>query len=422
MPFDIPSTAHDRFSVLRAQLTRDPDGIAASTLRLAGFATRKALAEIRSRGTRAPGYIEHFGVHQPLNNAGDTVLFEAIEQLFDKAYGRQRWRQTQLRRDVTERDLSRINATAQAVLVGGGGLLISDTNANPLSGWQWKISRDVLERLEVPLVVFAIGYNRFRDGAEFPPMFRRHLEATVARSVFFGARNAGSVMQIRSQLPDSLRNRVVFQPCMTTVLRHYHPALVPESRARFSKRLAINLAFDRPANRYGSTTDATLARIRSIVKWALDEDWEVTAAIHSSYDDPIGSVLQGLTGKLRLRRLNLASPNAIVRFYAGMPVTLGMRGHAQMIPFGCGNALFSIVSHDKMNFFLQDIERPDWGADVLDVELADKAIAFLSNLETSWDGVARHIDAQQARFWATTTANLRAIGQATGWATPDSST
>jgi polysaccharide pyruvyl transferase WcaK-like protein len=132
--------------------------------------------------------------------------------------------------------------------------------------------------------------------------------------------------------------------------------------------------------------------------------------------------LNGLTGNLRLRRLNLASPDAIIRFYASMPVTLGMRGHAQMIPFGCGNALFSIVSHDKMNFFLQDIEKPEWGADVFDRELADKAISFLANLERSWDAVARHIDAEQARFWATTTANLATIGRAAGWAAPDSST
>jgi hypothetical protein len=422
MPLDISSTVHDRASVLRAQLTGDPDGIVTSAFRLAAFAARKVVAEVRNRGTRAPGYIEHFGVHQPLNNAGDTVLFEAIEQLFDTAYGRRRWRRTQLRRDVTERDVSRMNAAAKALLVGGGGLLISDTNANAVSGWQWKISRELLEQLEVPLIVFAIGYNRFRDGAVFPPMFQPHLEATVAKSVFFGARNAGSVEQIRSHLPGSLQSRVVFQPCMTTVLRCFHSSLQATSRARFSKRLAINLAFDRPTNRYGTATDETFARIRSIVKWALDDGWDVVAALHSSYDDPIGTVLHGLNGRLRLRRLNLASPDDIVRFYASMPVTLGMRGHAQMIPFGCGNALFSIVSHDKMNFFLQDIGRPDWGADVFDRELADKAIAFLANLERSWDVVSRHIDAEQARFWAITNANLATIGRAAGWAAPDSRT
>jgi hypothetical protein len=38
-----------------------------------------------------------------------------------------------------------------------------------------------------------------------------------------------------------------------------------------------------------------------------------------------------------------------------------MRGHAGMIPFGCGTPIISLVSHPKMAYFLADIERPEWG-------------------------------------------------------------
>jgi hypothetical protein len=416
------SAAHSRSAVLLAQLLGEPDGIVASCLRLASFAARKARAEWQSLTTTAPGYIEHFGVHQPMNNAGDTVLFDTIEKLFDGAFGSQRWRRTQLRREVGATDVERMNRCARAVLVGGGGLLISDTNPNALSGWQWKISRELLERLEVPLIVFAIGYNQFRDPVAFPAVFRPHLEATVARSAFFGARNGGSVDSIRSLLPEALRSRVVLQPCMTSFLRHYHPTLQPGGRAPFAKRMALNLAFDRPGQRYGGRESDASAQIRKLVEWALDDGWDVTAVLHSSYDDPATSLLRGFSRKLAFRRLNLASADEVIRFYASMPVTIGMRGHAQMIPFGCGNAIFSIVSHDKMGYFLRDIDRPEWGADVLDPELADKAIAFLDDLERSWADVGRHIDAHQSRLWSLTRANLSRIARAAGWATESTGT
>src|SRR5699024_7840787 len=55
-----------------------------------------------------------------------------------------------LRREVDEAAVKRINATADAVVIGGGGLFLQDTNPNRLSGWQWKISPEALAALEVP--------------------------------------------------------------------------------------------------------------------------------------------------------------------------------------------------------------------------------------------------------------------------------
>src|SRR5699024_2693565 len=56
------------------------------------------------------------------------------------------------RREVDEAAVDRLNATADAVVIGGGGLFLQDTNPNRLSGWQWKISPEALAVLEVPLI------------------------------------------------------------------------------------------------------------------------------------------------------------------------------------------------------------------------------------------------------------------------------
>ena len=88
-----------------------------------------------------------------------------------------------LRENVGPALVKYINRTADAVVVGGGGLFLSDTNPNRESGWQWRISLDMLEQLEVPLIVFAVGYNRFYGQPDFEPPFSEHVARTIEKSV-----------------------------------------------------------------------------------------------------------------------------------------------------------------------------------------------------------------------------------------------
>ncbi|MBP0645265.1 hypothetical protein J8J17_26090, partial [Mycobacterium tuberculosis] len=74
---------------------------------------------------------------------------------------------------------------ADAVVIGGGGLFLQDTNPNRLSGWQWKISAETLAGIEVPLIVYAVGDNRFPGQPEFDDLLRTHVEQVREQSVFF---------------------------------------------------------------------------------------------------------------------------------------------------------------------------------------------------------------------------------------------
>jgi polysaccharide pyruvyl transferase WcaK-like protein len=46
--------------------------------------------------------------------------------------------------------------------------------------------------------------------------------------------------------------------------------------------------------------------------------------------------------------------------YRQFDLVIGGRGHAQMIPFGLGVPILSLDVHDKLGFFLEDIDRPEW--------------------------------------------------------------
>lgn len=402
------------FKRVQVRLRDQPYDIPSAAWRMLKFSIRKSGKYLENRRVlQRPGYWEHFGVHDPRNNAGDTVLFAVIEDLFDSALGTQRWFRSRLRDGVAAADISRLNADARAVLVGGGGLLISDTYPNPASGWQWKIGLEELHALTPPLVLFAIGYNQFRGADPFPAIFREHLAATVEKSAFFGMRNTGSIERTRTYLPEHLRGRVVLQPCMTTVLNRFHRYFLKPRPTLKPKRLALNLAFDRADKRYGAGFEEIGKNIVEAMRWAVQEKWEVVLALHAWDDDPIVPLFRNSGVPVTIKRLNLCSADEIVRFYAEMPLTIGMRGHSQMIPFGCGNAILSLISHDKLGFFLKDIGRPEWGVEISSPSIKDDIIDRIRGFNLARDAVAADIDALIGSQWDITCRNLAVISKST---------
>ncbi len=373
-------------------------------LRLARYKLGKRL---RQKQTPPQGYVDHFGVHRPRNNAGDAVLFDALQDLLRHRFGDLHFRDSLLRAKVTPKDVARINARAQAVLVGGGGLLIEDSNPNAESGWQWRISTQELEAMNVPLIIFAIGYNLFRTDAAPSGHMVAHVERTLARSAFFGMRNHGSITRTKELMPAELHEKITFQPCMTTVLSEYHPLLQGHpGAAPGEKRVALNLAFDRAERRFGNQADAVLARIAGAVRTLIAEGWTVDVTLHGWDDEPAAEFFRGESIPVNVVYLNLCTSDEIVDYYARVPVTVGMRGHAQMIPFGCGNAIFSIISHDKLGFFLDDIGHREWGADIFDADLGERIVEFARCADQDIARRRGEIAAAKAPLWAQTLANL----------------
>src|SRR5688572_2032953 len=110
----------------------------------------------------APIKVFHFDI-KTLGNYGDTILFEAVRQIF-QGYGNRdvfRFSGSRNLRDVVNPKLVRaVNDNYDAVVIGGGGLFLADTNPNERSGWQWNISIEQLQRIQKPLIVFAVGNNQ----------------------------------------------------------------------------------------------------------------------------------------------------------------------------------------------------------------------------------------------------------------------
>ena len=184
----------------------------------------------------------HFDI-KTYGNYGDTLLFEAVKQSFNGFAGGESFEvydSRPLRDPVGPALVNYINDNFDAVVVGGGGLFLRDTNPNQRSGWQWNISLDQLRRLKKPLILFSVGNNRFIDQADFAPPFSEHVNLTMEKSVFFGLRNTGSMETIKPYIAEANRDRVEYQPCPTTISSYLFPDLV-KAEVDPARRLGLEM-------------------------------------------------------------------------------------------------------------------------------------------------------------------------------------
>jgi len=341
-----------------------------------GEAKARRFPIVRHAAVRPRNYVTHFGLHSP-GNAGDTLLFEAVRKLMDKVNGPYHWALEPLWSEVAAQTINRINRESRSIIVGGGGILLRDTNPNHNSGWQWNISIEHLRQIEVPIVVFAIGYNRFSGQEEFDQIFREHIQTMVRSSVFFGLRNHGSIRALAKYLDGTLSSKLRFQPCPTTLLRYIYPEYHSTCFEKGTRRLALNVAFDRHRLRFGQREDEILTSIAHAMKWANEAGWEINLVVHCCDDDTIIPWLIREGVVFCEIRLDGRPAKEILNFYHQIPLTIGMRGHSQMIPFGMGNAIISLVSHEKLSYFLEDIGHPEWGIDVRNRNLRNHLIEMI---------------------------------------------
>jgi hypothetical protein len=411
--------------------------------------------------TQLDGGLAHVaGFADPQGNAGDRALADAVQRCFAgapaltgpparragdaAASGETRggWHELHVHQLFDERRLAEVNAT-QGLVVGGGGLFLPDAAPNGNSGWQWNISDAVLARIEVPLVVWAVGYNVFEgqtfegqtfegrpdDGPAFGELapgradsssgrFARSLRALVERSAFVGMRNHGSVDRVRELLPDELADRVGWQPCPTAItdLLADPPSPIqptepdrPGSASPPPGVVLLNCAYDRAGRRFGDDYGAFLGGLRD---WVLRtrERADVWYAAHCADDERFVSDLRrehGIT--LPVIALYDLTPAQIYQQYRQAQLVVGMRGHAATIPFGCGTPIVSLTSHPKLGYFLDDIDRPQWGLQVRDPHLGDRLWDVTCDVLDNAPAVAADIAEIRRKLAKVTAHNLSSL-------------
>ena len=351
--------------------------------------------------------LAHVAFYMPhRGNAGDKLLPEAVRLTFGKDAGPRRWHSIHAHRLFDEAALERVNAR-RALVIGGGGLFIPDTAPNGNSAWQWNVPDELLARIEVPVVVYAVGFNAFDGQSYRQERFATALRRLVEKASFFGLRNHGSIEKVRRLLPAELHGKVRFQPCPTTVTRQLVDGWTdPASR---EDTVLVNAAYDRAGLRFGHDYGHFLAHMASAIR-TLGARAEVRCVAHAPDDERFAFDLRREHGvSLPVIPMYDYTNDEIRDVYARTRLVIGMRGHAGMIPFGCGTPIISLVSHPKMAYFLADVGRPEWGVSVHDRDLAAVLTERAAGMLDAHDAAVADVHGRQAELWGVTQANAVAL-------------
>lgn len=352
-----------------------------------------------------PNAYTHLSDFSKVGNAGDNLLVPALRDSIQKISGHPMvWCHKSVRNALDAETVELINAT-RGLVIGGGGLFLRDTNRNDISGWQWPCSLNELDKIQVPMYMLGVGYNRFRGQEEFEPYFKAHINEIVRRFSFVGLRNHGSVRAIRQYVSDGLKGKVCYHPCATTVLSKIYQ--LPDRREE--KVIALNCAFDRSGMRYGAHKEERLCAIAKILK-QYEESYTIKYYVHMSSDKEMLPFLDAADLKYEVVELDQGlTVDGFLKAYCAPTLVLAMRGHAQMIPFGCGTPVLSIISHDKLKWFLEDIGHLEWGVEIQDKQFEQNLSSIMGYMLSHIKQIKAEMQAAQDRLWEITQTNIKRI-------------
>lgn len=349
-------------------------------------------------------------------NVGDRILCDMVKRAIQHGFPRQiDWSNRGVGDDFHRRE-SRLANNNKAIVVGGGGLFFNRGSEQKTS-WQWNVSDEAFDELKIPLFVFGVGYNQFRRQGELPDSFRHDVNRLAQKSMFIGLRNHGSIEAVGKYLLPENRAKLVYQPCPTTIISKICPSVIPsrESRAE-EKFIAVNMAFDRHELRFNNGEDNIMGDIINGVLNVLrifQKQIKIKYYSHFDSDKPFLEWMDkaGIDYEL-VDLFREDDTDKIYEAYAKPELVIGMRGHAQMIPFGMGVPILSIITHNKMKWFLEDIGHMEWGADVCEQDFPQKLYDRAINILNNRDAVRQEIFNIQDKLYDVTVKNTALIHQA----------
>jgi hypothetical protein len=265
-----------------------------------------------------------------------------------------------------------INETGSLLIVGGGGFIFHRPEDKSVSGWQFNISISLLKKLRVPLVVYGIGYNRFFfDDRGFKKELTPHLQQTQLHAELFSTRDAGSRSElVRLGLSEN-DIEVIPDPAI------FSQAITPSDLPILTKsalKIGLNWAGDRNYYRFPEPWVEAREKEIGIISGALRIFAEkndavfywiphlagVDAEVEHKFRSRLGDLLVNIEEEMAwLYPPSLINARFLTGVYGQMDLVLGMRGHANIIPFGQEVPFIALGSHDKNRFFLEQIGNPE---------------------------------------------------------------
>ncbi|TSD66474.1 methyltransferase domain-containing protein [Inquilinus sp. KBS0705] len=366
---------------------------------------KSALKSSKQRIDKNKIQIAHIGFHNA-GNTGDVVLFESVRLLFKSIKKDIQFSLFNVHDQVTPELIKTLNKF-DLIIIGGGGLFLRDTNPNEISGWQWACPNDLMEKITTPIAVFAVGYNRFRNQEDFHENFRKSIAILMDKSVSFGIRNTGSINKLKDYYTPERQKQIIYQPCSTTFLDKYFESVEHISE---SNKIAVNIAFDRHSMRFQGKEKQVLYNVADALKYFSDKGWQIDVISHVPTDQEAQIWFKARGLNFNIVNIEKQHVGKVADVYKQYKVVLGMRGHAQMIPFGLSVPIITLSTHDKMMYFLEDIQHTEWGIELVkENNLKEEIINKVNYINDNYPLVKKQIAEAQEKLWQSSKNNIENI-------------
>jgi hypothetical protein len=308
---------------------------------------------------KTKNFIYHYGLFGKNANSGDVILYNRLEKIFDIVSEQKNiWYHRLAFGEITSPEIPLINKYCKLIIVGGHGLLMPDANSNNTSGWGFNINLRCLNKINIPLVFFAIGYNIFERKDIFHPCFSEHLKACVNKALFFGLRNYGSIRAVKKYLPAYLYRKIYYQPCPTTITALFENNSFYEQSN--NNEIAVSVAFNRLEDRLEDKYLIFFSHLIRFCKYMTNRGYNVSFCGHHILD------IHSKYGKYFLRHgfkilpLYEHTEQYIYNYYRNKKLVISMRGHGLMIPFGLSVPVISLTTQKKQKWFIETTGHYEW--------------------------------------------------------------
>ncbi len=303
-------------------------------------------------------------------NSGDFFLGPATKWHFEKNIAKEKveWTNMDVRSNFSEKEADYVNGFDYFV-VGGGGLMLPDTNENNISRWQWPVSNEALRKIKTPLYVLGVGYNLFHgqtvgnsENNSCPryKTFKSNMETLIDVSEHFSLRHNGDCERLKEVIDSKYHSSVKFEFCPT--IEYSKNYLASNNDIRCRRHIprdiyAFEIKDDRPERRYFNLSREDFYKsLKDFILHLLSLNKKVCVLSHDG-SSSFKSYLDNNNVKVNFITNTVASEREIIFNYLKIKKLFCTAGHSQMMGYALGCEIISMITHDKLKYFLEDINQ-----------------------------------------------------------------
>ena len=307
------------------------------------------------------------------NNVGDRVIrktiIEYIKERINVPIALFNTRNSELTED---RILKQVNNEASVLMIAGGGLYC---NIDCSAGWYFPCSPTLFTKIQVPIVLYGIGYNSHLQGENFKEGFNQQTKNSI-----IAINKMANISTVRDQRTYDLLKEFG--------ITHHELILDPACFAKYNKqqkikRVAINLAQHAPIlGRFDGVQtyrDKNIKSYAEICQYLKSKGYEVIFIAFDPLEQNIIKELKQLFPDLLF--LNTDNIDTILEEYSRCAFSIGMKMHSNILSFATNTPFISIYYDKKSIEFLKMINWESFGVSTFD-DYSQKVHELIDLLDT----------------------------------------